>query len=112
VIAGPLAVLPATVFSGYFVLVRDAPGALRWLFELSFLKHALSGSAVAIYGWGRKRLECNAPYCHFRIPEQFLKEVGLNEANYWRDAGVLLFTGVFLRVVAYFALWGKLRRFW
>ena len=110
VIFGPLAILPFTIFSGYFVHQKDAPAGLRWLFHASYLKYGLSGSMLAVYGYGREQLACSEDYCHFRRPDKFLAELDLAGGNYWLDAGVLAALGSVLRVAAYFVLRFRLSR--
>ncbi|KAK3927918.1 ATP-binding cassette sub-family G member 4 [Frankliniella fusca] len=112
VIFGPLVILPFTIFSGYFVIQRDAPTKMQWLFAASYLKYGLSGSMLAVYGYGRAPLErCSDDYCHFKRPEKFLHELDLDRGNYWQDAGILFLIGSVLRLSAYFVLKFRLRRF-
>lgn len=112
VIFGPLVILPFTIFSGYFVIQRDAPASMQWLFKASYLKYGLSGSMLAVYGYGRAPLErCSEDYCHFKRPDKFLHELDLDEGNYWLDAAILFAIGSVLRLGAYFVLKFRLRRF-
>lgn len=111
VIFGPLAILPFTIFSGYFVHQRDAPASMQWLFHASYLKYGLSGSMQAVYGYGREPLGCTEDYCHFTRPDKFLHQLDLDKGSYWYDAAILLAIGSVLRLSAYFVLKYRLRRF-
>ncbi|XP_034242885.1 ATP-binding cassette sub-family G member 1-like isoform X2 [Thrips palmi] len=112
VVFGPLAILPFTIFSGYFVLMKDAPSYMQWLFHASYLKYGLSGCMLAVYGYGRAPLsQCSDDYCHFKRPEKFLAETNLDGGNYWLDAVVLFVIGSALRLAAYFVLKLRLRQF-
>lgn len=64
---------------------------------------------LSIYGMNREKLDCNEIYCHFRSPKKFLKEMSMENAEYWVDAAALLGIFIFLRVSAYFVLRLKLR---
>lgn len=109
---GPLAILPFTVFSGYFVLMKDAPSYMQWLFHASYLKYGLSGCMLAVYGYGRPPLAlCSDDYCHYKRPEKFLEEMNLDGGNYWIDALFLFVFGSALRLAAYFVLKFRLRQF-
>lgn len=112
VVFGPLAIMPFTIFSGYFVLMKDAPSYMQWLFHASYLKYGLSGCMLAVYGYGRKPLEqCSDDYCHFKRPDKFLETMNLEGGNYWLDVVILFAIGSALRLAAYFVLKCRLRQF-
>ncbi|CAG0892107.1 unnamed protein product [Darwinula stevensoni] len=54
------------------------------------IQYYYEGTMACIYGYNRQDLQCNEPYCHFKDPEMFLREMGLDEYFYWRDFWVLL----------------------
>lgn len=67
------------IFSGAFVIQKDSPFLMRWMFEIDVMKHATDGMITAIFGWNREKLPCNDIYCHFQRPGDLLKHIGLDE---------------------------------
>ncbi|CAB3376238.1 Hypothetical predicted protein [Cloeon dipterum] len=106
---GPLTNLPCTIFSGFFIHMKDAPKAMHWLFHTSYLKYGLEGMMLAVYGYERKKMACEADYCHFRMPSKFLEALGMDGGYYWLDAGVLLALLVLMRLATYFVLKWRLK---
>ncbi|XP_054263719.1 ATP-binding cassette sub-family G member 1-like [Macrosteles quadrilineatus] len=104
VIFGPLAILPWLIFSGFFLLLPDAPHYLQWLFHISYLKYAIEGLMQAIYGYDRDKIPCSVDYCHFRAPEKFLKQLSMHEANYWVCLSVIASLYLIVKVVTYYIL--------
>lgn len=110
-IFGPLLTAPFILFSGYFVLVTDAPYSLKWLFHMSYFKYALEGLMVAIFGNNRSKMTCSEDYCHFLAPEKFLQQVGMEDVDYWFDFGMLFAIGFALRIVTYYTLRFRIQYF-
>lgn len=67
------------IFAGAFVIPKDTPIFMSWMFEVDFLKHAADAMLTSIFGWNREKLPCNEMYCHFQWPKDLLKYVGLSE---------------------------------
>jgi hypothetical protein len=59
--------------------MKDTAVGFHWIFEISFVKHALDGASVAILGANRTKFDCDADYCHYRSPHKFLESIGLVE---------------------------------
>lgn len=97
-----------TMFSGFFVLLKDTSYGWHWLFYCSFLKHALDGSFLAIFGFNRSKLECEADYCHYRWPHKFLETLGV-EANFFDAVAVIVFSLFLFRILAFFVIKCRLR---
>lgn len=76
--------------------------ALPWLTRIamhfSYMRYGLEGLALAIYGFGRRKLRCptEEEYCPYRYPSQILRETGLEDASL-----VKAFAGLVLSVVAF-----------
>jgi ATP-binding cassette, subfamily G (WHITE), member 1 len=98
-----------TMFSGFFVLMKDTSSQWHWLFYSSFLKHALDCGFLAIFGYNRKKLECEkADYCHFRLPHKFLESLGVPTS--FLDALLVIIFSLFLfRVLAFFVIKYRLK---
>ncbi|CAG0901335.1 unnamed protein product, partial [Darwinula stevensoni] len=108
VFVGPAFIAPFLLFSGFFLSVKAIPKYMRWVSNLSFLKYYFEGTMVCIYGYNRSDLVCNQPFCQFKDPDKFLKELDLEENVYWIDFWVLVLYNVVLRFVSYFVLRWKL----
>lgn len=97
-----------TMFSGFFVLMKDTSYGWHWLFYSSFLKHALDGGLLAIFGFNRPKLECDAVYCHYRWPHKFLETLGVETS--FTDALVVIIFSLFLfRTIAFFVIKYRLK---
>lgn len=62
----PTLTIPMMMFAGFGVTLRDLPSYMRWGSHISFMRYGLEGFVGAIFGEGRKTLNCNAIYCHYR----------------------------------------------
>lgn len=98
-----------TMFSGFFVLMKDTSYAWHWLFYSSFLKHGLDGGFQAIFGYNRTKLECEADYCHYRWPRKFLETLGIESTNFAEAVGVIVFSLLLFRVLLYFVIKFRLK---
>ncbi|XP_026315523.1 ATP-binding cassette sub-family G member 4-like [Hyposmocoma kahamanoa] len=82
VIFGPFFIMPFVIFSGFFLLYKDAPVFFKWLFHISFLKHGLVGIVISIFGMERPKLPCSDLYCHYRFPKLFIEDQGMEQEQY------------------------------
>lgn len=103
-IFGPFVICPFILFSGFFVLVTDAPLKFQWLFHISYFKYALHASMQSVYGFDRGRLPCGLEYCHYRLPAKFLEEIGMDNGDFIFDWAFLLIIIALLRLATYYAL--------
>lgn len=97
-----------TMFSGFFVLMKDTSYGWHWLFYSSFLKHALDGGFLAIFGFDRTKLECDAVYCHYRWPHKFLETLGV-ETSFAEALSVIVFSLFLFRIIAFFVIKYRLK---
>lgn len=108
-ILGSFFICPFVLFSNFFIQVKDTHVVWHWLFEVSFIKHALTGCMQAIFGFNRKKMQCNAEYCHYRWPEKFLEAVGITDS--YSNVIVKLITFAFaFRIIAFVIMWYRLKR--
>lgn len=105
---GPVTTIPTILFSGFFVNFDVIPGYLKWVTYVSYVRYGFEGAMVSVYGMNRERLQCQEIYCHFSRPEKFLKEMSMDNAEYWIDVVALVTFFFLLRVSAYFVLRWKL----
>ncbi|KAF0306025.1 ATP-binding cassette sub-family G member 4 [Amphibalanus amphitrite] len=109
VFLGPVTMIPIILFSGFFLTLNAIPVYLSWISYLSYARYSFEGLMLAVYGNGRGDMHCSQPYCHFRSPEKFLKEMDMLDSSYWVDVAVLAGMTVGLRLLGYFVLRWKLR---
>ncbi|KAG5876273.1 hypothetical protein JTB14_013010 [Gonioctena quinquepunctata] len=110
VFLGPIATIPMVLFSGFFANLEDIPYYIKWLPYMSYLKYGFEANMIAIYGLGRKKLECNAEYCPFKYPKTFLDTMSMKDdmRTYLIDISVLIGIFMLLRICIYFVLRIKL----
>lgn len=109
-IFGPFIIGPFLVFSGFFLRFADAHPALHWLFHMSFLKHALEGATLAIFGYDRPKMECDRIYCQYRIPKKFMKLIDMHNGDITTVSIVLIVICLSLRIVAFFIMSFRIKR--
>ncbi|XP_023936244.1 ATP-binding cassette subfamily G member 4 isoform X2 [Bicyclus anynana] len=112
VVFGPLIIMPFTVFSGFFLRYSDAPYFLRWLFQVSFMKHGLVGLVISIFGLNRARLTCSDIYCHYSRPSQFIKDNDMSGEKFSLSVISLLAIGFVFIACAYVVLKIRLKCKW
>lgn len=88
----------------------DAAPVLHWLFHISFLKYALEGTALAIFGFDRPKMECHELFCMYRIPKKFLKMVNMHNGDFLTAGIVLLTMILLLRILSFFMMNFRLKR--
>uniref|UniRef100_A0A182IJD2 Uncharacterized protein n=1 Tax=Anopheles atroparvus TaxID=41427 RepID=A0A182IJD2_ANOAO len=98
VFIGILVLVPASLFSGFFVLLRDAGPFLRPLMYVSFVRYAFEGALHAIYGYDRPNLECPEVFCYFGKLKHFLSFISMPELAYGKTnvTGQLIVDGQLL----------------
>lgn len=110
VVFGPFVIAPFLVFSGFFLRFADAHTSLHWLFHISYLKYALEGASNAIFGFNRPKLQCNQIYCHYQIPNKFMKMIDMHHSDLVTVITVLLVICFLLRITAFFIMSLRIKR--
>lgn len=108
-IFGPFFICPFLIFSGFFIHLNDAHPVMHWLFHISFLKYALQGATVAIFGFDRPKLDCEETYCHFVLPKKFLKEIDMLSADIVEAVIALAVIFFVFRVAAFYVMRYRLK---
>ncbi|GAB0089085.1 ATP-binding cassette sub-family G member 1 [Sergentomyia squamirostris] len=108
-IFGPFFICPFLIFSGFFIHLTDAHPFMHWLFHISFLKYALEGASLALFGFNRPKMDCEKIFCQFVLPEKFMKTINMNEANYWFILAAMTTIFLFFRVTTYYVMLYRLR---
>lgn len=109
-IFGPFVIAPFLVFSGFFLRFADAHPSLHWLFHISYLKHALEGASLAIFGYDRPKMDCDRIYCQYRIPKKFMKLIDMHNGDMTTVAIVLIVICLMLRIIAFFIMSFRIKR--
>lgn len=107
-ILGSFFICPFVLFSNFFVQVKDTNPFWHWMFEASFVKHALEGSMQAVFGFKRDKLDCDEEYCHYRWPNKFMESVGITDSY----SNVILKLATFaliFRIIAFTIMWYRLK---
>lgn len=93
------------IFAGFFIFFNHMPQYLYYFSYLNYMRYALEGSIQSLYGFNREKLNCpDLTYCHFRIPQTILIELGMTNVKYWFDVVILIINFIFYRIVAYYTL--------
>lgn len=104
--------MPFVIFSGFFLLYKDAPFLFKWIFHISFLKHGLVGVVISIFGFDRPKLPCSDFYCHYTFPKQFMMEQGMEQEKYGLAVICLMVIAVVVSLCTYGILKLRLRTRW
>lgn len=96
------------IFSGIFIQMKDTAVGFHWIFEMSFVKHAMDGASVAILGSNRTKFDCDADYCHYRWPHRFLQSLGMQEDLTKSLQALLIFLFIF-RIAAFCIMYIRLK---
>lgn len=107
-ILGSFFICPFVLFSNFFIHVKDTAPVWHWIFETSFIKHALEGSMQAIFGFSRDKMDCDVGYCHYRWPSKFMDSVGITDS--YSNVVFKLVTFAFIfRIIAFIIIWLRLK---
>uniref|UniRef100_A0AAG5DL32 ABC transporter domain-containing protein n=1 Tax=Anopheles atroparvus TaxID=41427 RepID=A0AAG5DL32_ANOAO len=104
-----LVLVPASLFSGYFVPLRDAGPFLRPLMYVSFVRYAFEGVLNSIYSYDRPNLECPEVFCYFGKLKHFLSFISMPELAYGYDLLGLCAWTVVLMAAVYLSLQRRIK---
>ncbi|XP_026811601.1 ATP-binding cassette sub-family G member 4-like isoform X1 [Rhopalosiphum maidis] len=100
--------MPWMMFGGIFIKISDTPEIFRWLFDISFMKHAMEGIVHCVYGMDRPRLYCPKIYCYSTSPSNILKDLDMPVNKYWFNFLAVTTIYLLLKVLTYLVLKKKL----
>lgn len=85
---------------------HNIPILIRVAMYFSYIRYGLEGLVMAVYGGDRKCMVCppEQVFCELRYPDELLKQVGMENVNYWFDVGALTVVFVALKFMSYFLL--------
>merc|ERR1719322_2397836 len=90
--AGPITMIPLTLFSGFFVRFETIPWYMKWISYASYMRYGFRAVLVSIYGSNRDPLECNDETgisCGFQNTTRILTEMDVKVTDPWLDITVL-----------------------
>ncbi|XP_034826907.1 ATP-binding cassette sub-family G member 1-like [Maniola hyperantus] len=105
---GPVVSVPLMLLAVYGIGSGDEAPPIIWRLAraCSFMRYALEGLVVAVYGPPRDDLICpsEVEYCEYKNPRYFIKMMGMSGVSFWVDFGVLIATLFALNLGAYYLL--------
>lgn len=107
-IFGPFFICPFLIFSGFFIHLTDAHPVMHWLFHISFLKYALEGASLALFGYDRPRMDCDQLFCQFVLPKKFMKEVDMHKSDIATVVTMLFAIFILFRCTAFLVMYLRL----
>lgn len=108
IFVGPVLSVPLMLLAVYGLGTgsKYIPTIVRLFMYLSYLRYGLEGLVLAIYGNNRAQMLCpqQEMYCQLREPRALLKEVGMEDVDYWVDVIALSVTFVIFKIICYILL--------
>lgn len=97
-------------FAGFLIFYPHMPIFLGWLRYISYLAYSFESLIQTLYGYNRDLLDCppEVSYCHYKVPEAILKELGMTEMHFWRNIGCLALNVLLLIILTYYTMKRKI----
>lgn len=87
-----------------FDCAQRIPFLMNVLMKFSFVRGSVISLVFTVFGFNRKRLECNAQYCHFADPKTLLKYLDIENLSLAKELGILISLMIFFRLICYLSL--------
>uniref|UniRef100_A0A2M4DP32 Putative cytochrome n=1 Tax=Anopheles darlingi TaxID=43151 RepID=A0A2M4DP32_ANODA len=105
----PASIIPAVLFSGFFIRYKELLAAYRPLTYVSYFRYGFEGLAQASYGFNRTELACGEMFCYYRKTAKIMEMLQMERDRYWYEvAGLAVWISV-LHVLLYVSLRLRLR---
>lgn len=108
VFVGPALSVPLMLLAVYGLGTgsKYIPTIIRLAMYMSYLRYGLEGLVSAIYGNNRAPMLCPETeiYCQLKEPRALLKEVGMEDVNYWIDIVALVMSFLVFKIICYVVL--------
>nr|AIN44110.1 ATP-binding cassette sub-family G member 1-like protein [Laodelphax striatellus] len=113
IFVGPAVSVPLMLLAVYGLGTgsKYIPKHIRFAMYFSYLRYGLEGIISSIYGGGRRKMICpdSEIYCQLREPKALLKEVGMEDVNYWVDIAALAVSFLVFKIICYVLLRRRLK---
>lgn len=85
---------------------QHIPILIRIAMYFSYIRYGLEGLVMAVYGNGREKMVCPSTkiFCELLYPDELLKQVGMENVNYWFDLFALTVIFIVLKLSCYLLL--------
>jgi ATP-binding cassette subfamily G (WHITE) protein 1 len=108
---GAISIAVMLCVAGFLILFTHMSKVMYLLTYVSFMSYSYEALVQAVYGFGRAAIPCpeEVDYCHLKVPELILRELGMEKNTYWADVGFLIGNFFLLRMLAFCTLKRRLR---
>ncbi|XP_058792006.1 ATP-binding cassette sub-family G member 1-like [Phymastichus coffea] len=110
---GPAMSVPLMLFAVQGIGdVTPLPIYRQIVMYISYIRYGLEGLIVATYGYNRPKLPCpedEMDYCHYAVPRQLLRAMGMESITFWVDFVALLVILLIFRSLTYYLLRQRLK---
>ncbi|CAB0013966.1 unnamed protein product [Nesidiocoris tenuis] len=111
---GPALSVPLMLLASYSFGV-GSEGIPLWIYigmQLSYLRFGIEGLVTSIYSEGRAQMSCPPEeiYCQYKAPIYILKELGMEDSNYYKAAILVFVYFIIFKCISFFVLRQRLRR--
>lgn len=98
------------IYSGFLILFSHMSTIMRAVSYTSAHRYALESMILSVYDNGRSDMICppDVMYCHLKSADIILKNLGMSDANYGFNVGMLFLQLITFKSLAYFTLRRKL----
>lgn len=105
----PIIMVPGIIFCGFFIRYEELSLGFRFFTYVSPFRFTFEGVALAMYGFGRPKLDCSEMFCYLQRPAKIMDMLNMKDESYWLDVfGILVF--IFLQhVLLYISLRRRVR---
>lgn len=82
------------------------PYLIGWFRYISYMAYSFESLIQALYGYNRSLLKCpeEVNYCHYKVPDAILKELGMSDMNFWRNISCLMLHVFLLIIISYYTM--------
>lgn len=109
---GPALTVPLMLFAVQGLgSTEPLPLYRTFVMYLSYIRYGLEGLIIATYGYNRQKLPCprDEMYCHYRVPRELLRTMGMEHVVFWVDFVALIVTFILFKALTYYLLRQRLQ---
>ncbi|XP_053677632.1 ATP-binding cassette sub-family G member 4-like [Anopheles nili] len=106
----PASVIPAVLFSGFFIRYNELLTIFKPLTYVSYFRYGFEGLIQATYGLNRTQLGCSEIFCYYRKTSKVMEMLQMEYDRYWYDIAGLSVWIVVLHILLYISLKARFHR--